>query len=615
MTFSEVIRDSPITKGTCVDYLMHLKGHIDSASVAWVWYGASFTSSMQNSLLSNGSGALAAIPDSLFQAVKPHLKVNQWVEFTFNLSDKAYSCRALTVNMGDERSAVLIFSEQAPVMSPHQTCLAELCLSNISFLRQQQDTDLKLKELGRHMLYQIVWSEILEWIRTLDIEDDDFYKKLMVRLMLLTESSASAIYIENEKENLKDPSQWFYRGINFEDIEQFEQILNDKNKQLHAAMVMEDFNDLSNTYSGYSMVAQHAHLLLCPVIDPEGQRKAIIILSKKPTQDGFLITDHIYINQLINQVYSGIEKNRLVSALERSNQSLEKEHEAQKQLIQQLQDTQAQLLQSEKMASIGQLAAGVAHEINNPIGFVNSNLSTLSEFSQSMLSAIQALGEKINGGNDVELQQFYTRLAKEHEIEFITDDLSSLLEESKEGISRVRGIVQDLKDFSHTDSGEFSIVDLRQTIDKTLNLIHNEIKYSVELITDYAELPEVEMMESQISQVILNLLVNASHAIEDRGTITIKTMVDKHQDSIQIMIQDTGKGISPEHLGKLFDPFFTTKPVGKGTGLGLSLSYGIIQRHHGDISVESELGVGTTFKVTLPVTQPVVMESEASKWS
>jgi len=228
-------------------------------------------------------------------------------------------------------------------------------------------------------------------------------------------------------------------------------------------------------------------------------------LSKKRNHDCYSLTDHVYINQLINQVYTGIEKNSLVRALEKSNRSLEKEHNEQKTLIKKLQDTQDQLLHSEKMASIGQLAAGVAHEINNPIGFVNSNLSTLSDFSQSMLTAIHQLGQRILTGNDSEFKQFYAELAEKYEIDFITDDLSSLLEESKEGITRVKDIVQDLKDFSRSGSGEFAFVNIHTVIDKTLNLIHSEVKYCAELITDYGVLPDIEVMDSQIGQVILFL--------------------------------------------------------------------------------------------------------------
>lgn len=606
MTFNKVLKDRSVKQGNCIDFFLHLKEQLPGISLSWVWYDQNFSSSMQNSLSSTDTGTLTAVPSAFYKVIKNHLAINKWVDFYFTFASKNYHCKAITIKPDEQQSTLLLFSEKVLSLSQHQIDLTELCLSNISYLRHQQDIDLKLKELGHHMLYQIVWSESLEWIGALEAEDNNFYKEMMVRVLLLTESSASAIYIEAENQ----APAWHYKGISLEDIAQIEEILKHKKKDLYSLMVMEDINNLADHYSDYSVVKQHAHLFLCPIIDPQGQRKAIIILSKKKSKSCYSLTDHVYINQLITQTFTGIEKNALVKALENSNKSLEKEHNAQKILIQKLQDAQAQLLQSEKMSSIGQLAAGVAHEINNPIGFVNSNLSTLSEFSKSMLTVIQALGKKIASGNDHEFKAFYDQLAEKNEIDFITEDLFSLLEESKEGISRVKDIVQDLKDFSRTDSGEFTIVDIKHIIDKTLNLIHNEIKYTADLITDYAELPEVEVVESQIGQVILNLLVNASHAIDEKGFIRIVTSVNEDKETIQISVTDSGKGINPKHISKLFDPFFTTKPVGKGTGLGLSLSYGIIQRHHGDIEVESELGVGSTFTVTLPISQPTTIDNE-----
>ncbi|MDH4284272.1 MAG: ATP-binding protein, partial [Gallionellaceae bacterium] len=166
-----------------------------------------------------------------------------------------------------------------------------------------------------------------------------------------------------------------------------------------------------------------------------------------------------------------------------------------------------------------------------------------------------------------------------------------------------------LKDFSHVDAGEeWHYSDLRKGLDSTLNIVHNEIKYKADVVKEYGELPEVECLSSQLNQVFMNLLVNATHAIEERGTITIRT--GQQGEEVWMEVADTGKGIKPEHLTKIFDPFFTTKPVGKGTGLGLSLSYSIVQKHHGRIEVESEVGKGTTFRVWLPVKQPVQESNE-----
>jgi signal transduction histidine kinase len=188
------------------------------------------------------------------------------------------------------------------------------------------------------------------------------------------------------------------------------------------------------------------------------------------------------------------------------------------------------------------------------------------------------------------------------DIAFLREDLGHLMVESKEGIKRIKQIVQNLKDFSHVEMNEaWHFSDLHQGLDSTLNLVSNEIRYKADVLREYGELPEVECLSSQLNQVFMNLLVNAAHAIEERGTITLCSGVQG--DEVWVEISDTGKGIAREHLKKIFDPFFTTKPVGKGTGLGLSLSYGIVKRHHGRIEVESEMGRGSTFRVWLPVKQ------------
>jgi PAS domain S-box-containing protein len=265
-----------------------------------------------------------------------------------------------------------------------------------------------------------------------------------------------------------------------------------------------------------------------------------------------------------------------------------------------LEDTHNLMLQSEKMASIGQLAAGVAHEINNPIGYVYSNLGTLEKYVQDAFGMIEQYEQAENAIGNEAVRARLKAAREKLDIEFLKEDLRALMNESKDGITRVKKIVQNLKDFSHVDaSDEWHFADLHNGLDSTLNIVSNEIKYKADVVREYGDIPEVECLSSQLNQVFMNLLVNAAHAIEERGTITVRT--GSKGDEVWVEVADTGKGIAPEHLKKIFDPFFTTKPVGKGTGLGLSLSYGIIQKHHGRIEVESEPGKGTTFRVWLPV--------------
>lgn len=278
-------------------------------------------------------------------------------------------------------------------------------------------------------------------------------------------------------------------------------------------------------------------------------------------------------------------------------EALQKEKEEQAALIRKLEEAHNQLLQSEKMASIGQLAAGVAHEINNPIGYVSSNLGSLLGYIQQMLTVIEAY-EATDDALPADRKEAIEEVKKQAELEYLKDDVLSLLAETQEGIGRVRRIVQDLKDFSHVDESEWLVADLHKGLDSTLNVVNNEIKYKAKVIKEYGEIPPVRCLASQLNQVFMNLLVNAAHAIAEQGLITIRTR--RVEDEVWVEIGDTGCGISPENLNRIFDPFFTTKPVGKGTGLGLSLAYGIIQKHQGSIEVESEVGKGTTFRVRLP---------------
>ena len=268
---------------------------------------------------------------------------------------------------------------------------------------------------------------------------------------------------------------------------------------------------------------------------------------------------------------------------------------------QELEQAQTQLLQSEKMASVGQLAAGVAHEINNPVGFVNSNLGTLQNYVANLFQIIAAY-EQLEGKLASDALQPLHDLKNKLDLPYLREDTRNLINESIDGLGRVKKIVQDLKEFSHVDSTEWQIADLHQGLDSTLNIAHNELKYKVTVVKEYGELPQVECIASQINQVFMNMLVNAAHAIEIRGTITIRSGASN--DGVWIEIKDTGKGMSPEVMKRIFEPFFTTKPVGKGTGLGLSLTYGIMQKHHGRIDVQSEVGKGACFRINLPVRQP-----------
>ena len=300
---------------------------------------------------------------------------------------------------------------------------------------------------------------------------------------------------------------------------------------------------------------------------------------------------------------------RLEEAVGERTREITRTNEALQAQIAERRQLEGQLVQSEKLASIGQLAAGVAHEINNPIGYIFSNFGTLEGYLAQLFAMLAAYEGAEASVAAPEVAARLRQLRDEVELEFLKADIPVLMRESKQGIARVRQIVQDLKDFSRVDSAqEWQWADLHQGIDSTLNVVASELKYKADVVKEYGAVPDIECLPSQINQVVMNLVVNAAHAMrEPRGRITIRTGAEAEQ--VWFEVADNGSGIAPETLKRIFEPFFTTKPVGKGTGLGLSLSYGIVQKHHGRIDVQSTVGQGTTFRVTLPLRRPVAQDN------
>ena len=312
-----------------------------------------------------------------------------------------------------------------------------------------------------------------------------------------------------------------------------------------------------------------------------------------------------------DELRSRIKTGERIVQLERQH------HDMQEELIQKnkkldetladLQATQSQILQSEKMASIGQLAAGVAHEINNPIGFIGSNLDALADYmtdvdqlfvhyqalQKTLQDAKQTLSEEIN-------KQLSTIIQFEEEIEldYLKGDIPELLHDCKDGTQRVGKIVADLKSFAHPGNDKQMLIDLNAGLESTLNVVYNEIKYKAVVVKELGEIPLVEGFPQKLNQVFMNILVNAAQSIEEKGEIKILTRKDG--PNVVVAISDNGCGIKKANIPKVFDPFFTTKEIGKGTGLGMNIAYNIIEEHKGTIRVESEVGKGTTFTITLP---------------
>lgn len=267
----------------------------------------------------------------------------------------------------------------------------------------------------------------------------------------------------------------------------------------------------------------------------------------------------------------------------------------QKKLSRQLEETQHQLLQSEKLASIGQLAAGVAHEINNPIGFINSNLGTLESYLHDLFVIIDACDTVQTAAQ----REHLAALKQAKDFDFLRSDAFQLMAESKDGLGRVARIVRNLKEFSSIDEAGWAAADLHASLDATLDFVPGDLKNNRVIHKNYGALPPVWCAPAQLNQVFLNLLMNACQAIPEQGEITIST--GQQGTEVFVAIADTGVGIPEENLARIFDPFFTTRPVGAGTGLGLSLVHGIVKNHRGRVEVQSTPGKGSTFTVWLPV--------------
>ncbi len=278
------------------------------------------------------------------------------------------------------------------------------------------------------------------------------------------------------------------------------------------------------------------------------------------------------------------------------------------QALADLKTTQSQVLQADKMASIGQLAAGIAHEINNPIGFISSNLEALKGYIEDftrLLTRYQKMAQQLQKNGEIDrsagvYQQIQSIAAfeKEIEIDYIKKDIPDLIKDCREGAARVGKIVGDLKSFAHPGNDKPGLVDINSALEATLNVVRNELKYKATVHTRLGNIPLVKGFLQKLNQVFINILVNAGQAIQEKGEIEISTRAD--QGDVEICISDTGCGIKEEHLSKVFDPFFTTKAVGNGTGLGMNIAWNIINEHRGSIQVTSAEGKGTTFTIRLP---------------
>jgi signal transduction histidine kinase len=318
-----------------------------------------------------------------------------------------------------------------------------------------------------------------------------------------------------------------------------------------------------------------------------------------PLSEDFVLTE--------NGCYLGMAAVlHLLSAMEKQ---ISQSSAALNRAYKQLSSSQAQLVQSEKMAALGQMVAGVAHEINTPLGYVNNNIEMVREFFgqiQFIVQAHEQLSDTLLSPDttDIDIAESLAALDDAKMDMDLTQwfvDLDALFNDTFYGVEQISELVTGLKDFSRLDQAVTDNVSLNDCIDSALLIARNTLKYKVEVMKQFGNIPKVRCTASQINQVLLNLFTNAAQAVKEKGYLLIKTWSDA--SAVYVSVQDTGCGIPAENLSRIFDPFFTTKPVGEGTGLGLSITFKIIQQHGGSVRVVSEVGKGTRFVIALPLTQ------------
>jgi len=303
------------------------------------------------------------------------------------------------------------------------------------------------------------------------------------------------------------------------------------------------------------------------------------------------------INQLVDAYnYMAFQLNELYESLELKVQERTIELE---RANQNLKDAQVMMVHSEKMRSLGELVAGIAHEINNPVNFIHGNLMHLENYSSDMLELID-MYTALESNLPAEKLEEINKYKKQIDIDFLHDDLKDLLKSCKEGTERTKNIVLDLKNFSRLGEIVLTELDIPKEIDTTLNILNNKLKDRITIHKDFAsDLPKIEAYGGQLNQIFMNIIDNAQYAIKDKGDIYISAK--REGDNIIMSFKDTGKGMSQTEIAKVFEPFFTTKPVGEGTGMGMSITYKVIQNHKGSVTIDSKEGVGTTFTITLPI--------------
>lgn len=362
------------------------------------------------------------------------------------------------------------------------------------------------------------------------------------------------------------------------------------------AVFQDSLQRLVLAFLTFGLIASYylTKIIINPLLELVKGTKA---LSEGNFEHRFKATKYLEVNQLVD-TYNQMAENLQTLYTELDNKVKERTKELES-ANNELKNAQAMMVHSEKMRSLGQLVAGITHEINNPINFIYGNMTHLKNYSNALIEIIN-LYESFDSDLSNEKQQQLKDLKDKIELDFIKEDLPMLIKSCYEGTERTKNIILDLKNFSRLDEMVVNNIDLPKEIETTLNILYNKIKGKIEIVKEYADdLPSIEGFGGQLNQVFMNILDNACYAIQEKGTIYIR--LQKNENDVIMEFEDTGCGISKDQISRIFDPFFTTKPVGEGTGLGMSISYKVIQQHNGTISVESTEGKGTKFRIQLPI--------------
>ena len=328
----------------------------------------------------------------------------------------------------------------------------------------------------------------------------------------------------------------------------------------------------------------YQNMEIVPIKDkPNGQRLACIFLQDVTAQASYFKTQ------------------------QKLSEALKREHKAQQQLIRKLDSAQSQLIQAEKMASTGQLAAGIAHEINNPIGFVQANLNTLQQYSMHLVQLCDAVESRLQDERD-ELKEFLSALQEEHHYELLREDMADLIAESEDGLKRVHDIVQNLKQFALEEKTGLQTLDISEATHQLIQLVSAQYKTPTYRVQCQPDLIRLQCDPGAVKQALMKVVMNAAQSVSDSGWVNV--LLSEQDDTVIIKVMDNGCGISQENMKKVFTPFFTTKPEGQGQGLGLSVAYTAIEQHNGNIHINSSPGRGTVVVITLPLRQDEISLQE-----